>query len=215
MPLRTAPCRTTKTECVTPPLGPARHRPTLAIMVKLPVAGRVKTRLGRDIGMVPAAWWARHQIARLARTLPDPRWQTLLAVAPDRAVASPALPPLARLPQGPGDLGDRMAQVFRTLPGPVLIVGADIPGLTRAHVAAGFRALGTHDAVLGPTFDGGYWGIGLRRTDPLPPALFAAVRWSSEHALADTLATLAERRVGLLPRLHDVDTAADLARDLR
>ena len=181
-------------------------------MVKAPVAGRSKTRLGREIGMVPAAWWARHQLARLARTLPDPRWDTVLAVAPDSAVASAALPALPRLPQGPGDLGDRMARVFRALPGPVLIVGADIPGITRAHVAAGFAALGADDAVLGPAPDGGYWAIGLKRTRPLPPRLFEGVRWSSRHALADTLATLGTQRIASLPSLHDVDTAADLKR---
>lgn len=191
--------------------GRARH-PTLAIMVKAPAAGRSKTRLGREIGMVPAAWWARHQLARLARSLPDPRWRLVLAVAPDRAISSPALPAVSRIAQGQGNLGDRMGRVFRHLPGPVLIVGADIPGITRAHVAAGFAALGSHDAVLGPAPDGGYWAIGLKCTRPLPPRLFEGVRWSSEHALADTVATLGRRRIAVLPTLHDVDTAADLRR---
>lgn len=188
------------------------RRPTLAIMVKAPAAGRSKTRLGREIGMVPAAWWARHQLARLARRLPDPRWQTVLAVAPDRAVHSGALPRLPRVAQGHGDLGDRMARVLRRFPGPTLIIGADIPGITSAEIAAGFAALGSHDAVLGPAHDGGYWAIGLQRTRPLPPRLFDGVRWSSQHALADTLATLQGRRIAVLPTLHDVDTAADLAR---
>ncbi|MEZ5720735.1 MAG: glycosyltransferase [Paracoccaceae bacterium] len=181
-------------------------------MVKAPAAGRSKTRLGREIGMVPAAWWARHQLAHLARTLRDPRWDIMLAVAPDTAVASGALPALPRLAQGPGDLGDRMVRVFRALPGPTLIVGADIPGITQAHIAAGFAALGSHDAVLGPAPDGGYWAIGLRHTRPLPPRLFDGVRWSSPHALADTLATLDGRRAAFLVPLLDVDTAADLKR---
>ena len=157
-----------------------KRPPVVAIMVKAPAAGRSKTRLGREIGMVPAAWWARHQLARLA--------------------------------QGPGDLGDRMARVFRALPGPTLIVGADIPGITQAHIAAGFAALGSHDAVLGPAPDGGYWAIGLKRGRPLPPRLFDGVRWSSPDALAGTLATLDGRRIAFLAPLHDVDTAADLKR---
>jgi rSAM/selenodomain-associated transferase 1 len=185
-------------------------RPVLAIMVKAPVAGRSKTRLGREIGMVPAAWWARHQLARLARTLPDRRWTTLLAVAPDTALCHNGLPALPRVAQGNGDLGDRMARVFRRFPGPVLIIGADIPGITRAHVAAGFAALGSHEAAIGPAHDGGYWGIGLK-PGRRPPALFQGVRWSSEHALADTLATL-PASTAFLPTLHDVDTKADLAR---
>lgn len=190
-------------------------KPTLVVMVKLPVAGRVKTRLGREIGMVPAAWWARHRIGRIGRDLTDRRWRLVLAVAPDAAVPSAALPPLPRLAQGSGDLGDRMARVFRALPGPVLIVGADIPGITRGHVAAGFRALGAHDAVIGPAPDGGYWAIGLKQRRALPPGLFAGVRWSSEHAFRDTLVTLSGLRTAFLPELADVDCAADLGRDSR
>ena len=52
-------------------------------MVKAPVAGRVKTRLARDIGVIPATWWFRHQVTRLLRQIDDPRWRSVLAVAPD------------------------------------------------------------------------------------------------------------------------------------
>jgi glycosyltransferase A (GT-A) superfamily protein (DUF2064 family) len=58
--------------------------PTLIIMVKAPRPGRVKTRLGRGIGMGAAAWWYRHQTRTLIRRLRDPRWQIVLAVSPDR-----------------------------------------------------------------------------------------------------------------------------------
>lgn len=182
-------------------------------MVKRPRPGRVKTRLGRDIGMVPAAWWVRHQTVRLLRRLDDPRWQLVLAVSPDSAVhdryAWPAH--LPRLGQGRGDLGARMGRLLRAMPpGPVLIVGGDIPALGRAHVARAFAALGRHDAVFGPATDGGYWGVGLRRTGAVPAGIFDGVRWSTEHALADTLATIPGLRVGLVDRLSDVDTAADL-----
>lgn len=182
-------------------------------MVKRPRPGRVKTRLGRDIGMVPAAWWVRHQTARLLRRLYDPRWQLVLAVSPDSAAhdrhAWPAH--LPRLGQGRGDLGARMGRLLRAMPpGPVLIVGGDIPALGRAHVARAFAALGRHDAVFGPATDGGYWGIGLRRTGAVPAGIFDGVRWSTEHALADTLATIPGLRVALVDRLSDVDTAADL-----
>jgi glycosyltransferase A (GT-A) superfamily protein (DUF2064 family) len=63
--------------------------------------------------------------------------------------------------------------------------------------------------VFGPAEDGGYWLVGLGPCRPARP--FAEVRWSTEHALADTLANFAGRRVALLRTLRDVDTAADLA----
>ncbi len=51
----------------------AAYRPRLVVMLKLPQAGRVKTRLGAQIGMTASAWWFRHQSAALLRRLQDPR----------------------------------------------------------------------------------------------------------------------------------------------
>jgi glycosyltransferase A (GT-A) superfamily protein (DUF2064 family) len=139
-------------------------------------------------------------------------------VTPDRFVLEGCFwpPEIPRLSQGPGDLGTRMARPFAALPpGPVVIVGSDIPDLRRAHVARAFAALDCHDLVFGPAADGGYWLVGARRR-PLPPRLFANVRWSSPHALADTLANLEHGfSVALLDTLTDVDTGADLARSRR
>ena len=186
---------------------------TLVIMVKEPLPGRVKTRLGRDLGMTAAAWWFRHQTHALIRRVQDPRWQVVLAVAPDRAGLSSRVWPahLPRWPQGRGDLGDRMGRMLRAAPaGPVCVIGADIPGVTAARVADAFRALGSHDAVFGPAPDGGYWLVGLKRARHVPPRLFENVRWSTEHALADTVATLPDHRIAQVATLRDVDTIDDL-----
>lgn len=182
-------------------------------MVKEPRPGRVKTRLGRDIGMTASAWWFRHQAGRLLRRLRDPRWEILLAVSPDREGLQSRVWPqgLRRCPQGDGDLGARMgrmlAQVRR---GPACLIGADIPAITRAHIAQGFIALGNHDAVFGPAPDGGFWLIGLKHPRRQPPQLFRNVRWSSENALADSIATLPDHRIAQIVTLRDVDTADDL-----
>ena len=184
--------------------------PTLVIFVKEPRPGRVKTRLGAGIGLVPAAWWFRHQSQRLIRRLAgDPRWRTVLAVAPDREGMSSRIWPacVPRQPQGAGDLGDRMMRALGAK-GPTLIVGSDIPDIVASDIVAGFRALGDHDAVFGPAEDGGYWLIGYRHAPPKD--LFRHVRWSTEHALTDTLANLRGRRVGFLRGLNDVDEAGDL-----
>lgn len=186
---------------------------TLVIMVKEPRPGRVKTRLGRDLGMTAAAWWFRHQSRALIRRVQDPRWQVVLAVAPDKAGLNSRVWPahLPRWPQGRGDLGDRMGRMLRAAaPGPVCVIGADIPGIRPAHIAEAFRTLGNHDAVFGPAPDGGYWLVGLKRARPVPPTLFANVRWSTQHALADTIATLPDHRIARIATLNDVDTIDDL-----
>ncbi|MEO1107008.1 MAG: TIGR04282 family arsenosugar biosynthesis glycosyltransferase [Pseudomonadota bacterium] len=186
---------------------------TLVIMVKEPHPGRVKTRLGRDIGMVGAAWWFRHQTRSLIRRLRDPRWQTVLAVSPDAEGLTSRIWPadLPRAAQGRGDLGDRMGRMLRGMPkGPVCLIGADIPGITRRHIGRAFDALGASQMVFGPAPDGGYWLVGAQRYGALPTGLFRNVRWSTEHALADTLTSIPGRRIALVDELRDVDTVADL-----
>ncbi len=185
---------------------------TLIVMVKEPRPGRVKTRLGRDIGMTAAAWWFRHQTRALLRRIEDPRWQTVLAVSPDREGLQSRIWPahLTRWAQGQGNLGDRMARMLARASGPACVIGADIPGICRTHIAQAFSALGDHDAVFGPAPDGGYWLIGLKHPRRQPPGLFRNVRWSSHHALADTKATLRDHRIAHVATLRDVDTVRDL-----
>ena len=185
--------------------------PQLVIMAKAPVAGTVKTRLAKTIGVGEATCFHRAMTERAVRRLTRTRrWRSCLAVAPDRFAAHPVWPEgIDIVPQGPGDLGRRMGRLFETLPpGPVVIIGSDIPDITPADIAAAFRALGSNDAVLGPAADGGYWLIGLKR---MPRVLkpFPGVRWSSPDTRADTLANLEGARVALLRELDDIDTAED------
>ncbi len=186
----------------------------LVIMLKEPRPGRVKTRLGRDIGMVPAAWWFRHQTRALLRRLDDPRWHLWLAVSPDHTGLQSRIWPahLPRIAQGRGDLGARMGRIFRAMPrGPVLIIGGDIPGVQPRHIHHAFSRLGPNQTVLGPATDGGYWLIGMQRNSAVPNAVFRNIRWSSEHAMADTIASLPGQCIGFAATLRDVDTAADLS----
>lgn len=183
-------------------------------MVKEPRLGTVKTRLGREIGAVAATGFYRSVTANLIRRLArDPRWRTVLAVAPDRPLTSPFWPiDIGRVPQGRGDLGERMARLLgREGGGPTVLVGSDIPGLQQRHIAEAFALLRRYPAVFGPAEDGGFWLIGVRYRMRLA-GMFEGVRWSSPHALADTLKNLAGLRVGFAATLSDVDDAASYRR---
>ncbi|WP_439497216.1 TIGR04282 family arsenosugar biosynthesis glycosyltransferase [Bosea sp. (in: a-proteobacteria)] len=187
--------------------------PTLIVMVKAPLAGRIKTRLAREVGAVEAVRFYRAATAALLRRVGfDRRWRTLLAVDPPRAIGATFWPVgLARCAQGPGDLGARMRDLLALTRGPIVLIGSDIPGIAPGHLNAAFAALRHHDAVFGPAEDGGFWLVGLR-AGFRPRHLFDGVRWSSEHALADTLANLADARVALVETLFDVDDARDWRR---
>ena len=181
----------------------------LVVFAKAPRLGRVKTRLAADIGAVAAWGFYRQTLSRvIGKAAGDRRWRCWLAVTPDAAVHLRRTWPEGcwLIGQGGGDLGDRMGRVARTLPpGPVVIVGADVPGIRPVHMAAAFKALGRHDAVFGPARDGGYWLVGLKRR-PRYLDIFGGVRWSTETALADTVANLGSGQThALLETLDDID----------
>ena len=192
-----------------------RLTPNLVVFARAPRRGAVKRRLAADIGADAALAFYRRTLDDVLRRLGrDPRWRTWLAVTPDGDAARPGLwpsvPGVRLIAQGGGDLGDRMARPLHALPpGPVVIVGTDIPDIAPRHVVDAFAALGTNDMVFGPAADGGYWLVGARRRPRVPPNLFRDVRWSTEHALADTLAGLPRGyRAAMLETLDDVDDGA-------
>lgn len=191
----------------------------VVIFARAPQFGRAKRRLGRAIGMAEATRFYRAILRRQIQALTnDRRWTVWLFVTPDAEVSHPAwrggVPPRRIRPQGRGDLGQRMLAPFRKLPpGPVVLVGSDIPGMQPVHIAHAFQLLGQHELVFGPARDGGFWLIGARRLRAMPHGLFAGVRWSTAHALADTRASVSGSiPVGLADTLDDIDTADDLRR---
>ena len=186
-------------------------RDTVIVFARAPRLGAVKRRLARDVGDRAALRFHIATLTRLLRTLKScRRFDVVLAVTPDRCGFRLAVT-VRRMSQGRGDLGRRMN---RALAGyrRVALMGCDIPDAGAPDVRAAFAGLGTADAVFGPAADGGYWLIAL---GPRRPAdLFGATRWSTEHALADTLKQFRHHRVGFIRCLRDIDTAADFHRSM-
>lgn len=177
--------------------------------------GRGKRRLASRIGAVAALHFQRVALrALLYRLGTDSRWTVWIEMTPDRGRLTIVRPPgLAIRPQSGGDLGERMRRPMRRPPlglppGPVVVIGSDIPDIRVRHIGQAFRTLERHAFVFGPARDGGYWLVGSRRRPAETPDIFRGVRWSTEHALADTLKNLRAAQVGpTLPVLEDVDDA--------
>ena len=183
-------------------------KPVAIVFARAPRLGTVKRRLARDIGDRAALRFHAGTLDRLLRTLAaDRRFRTVLAVTPDHARMR--LPPrVMRIEQGKGDIGQRMYRALARFPRRgAAIVGSDIPDAGAADLWAAFRALGHADSAFGPAEDGGYWLVCLGPSRPAHP--FARVRWSTSHALSDTLRNFTGRKVALLRTLSDVDTVAE------
>lgn len=184
-------------------------RDTVIVFARAPRLGTVKRRLARDIGDRAALRFHTGVLTALLRQLRAcRRFDVVLAVTPDRVRFRLRLR-VRRIPQGGGDLGARMSRALGRYRR-VALMGCDIPDAGAADVKAAFRMLGATDAVFGPATDGGYWLIGLG--PHRPSDMFGSARWSTEHALADTLKQFRHHRVGFLRRLSDVDTVADYKR---
>lgn len=183
-------------------------RDVAIVFARVPRLGTVKRRLARDIGDRAALRFHQETLRRLLRGLArDRRMRVVAALTPDRAHMR--LPDrVARISQGGGDLGARMARCFGRFPRRrVALLGSDIPDANAADLRAAFRALGSADAAFGPARDGGYWLVAMGPRRPSRP--FAGARWSTAHALADTLANFPSQRVAFLRVLFDVDTLAE------
>jgi rSAM/selenodomain-associated transferase 1 len=181
--------------------------PLIILFARAPRLGCVKRRLAAGIGQAAALRFYRNQLARIMRELRP--FDAVLALTPDRAKFRPA-PKMPIIGQRHGDLGTRMHNAFAKFRRrPVILIGADIPDLNAAMLRAACRALRGHDAVFGPAEDGGYYLVGMSPRRPATP--FAKTRWSTEHALADTLKNFPRpRRIAALPVLADIDTQENL-----
>lgn len=186
-----------------------RRQRHLVVFARAPRLGAVKRRLAVGIGDLAALGFYRQTLARLLQRLGRGPWRCWIGVTPPAACRLRWPRPWRPFAQCSGDLGRRMTRAISDRPiGPVIIVGSDIPDIASAHIEDAFRALGRADAVFGAARDGGYWLVGCRRRPPLPH-LFERVRWSTAHALADTMRNLGRHEAIVLDHvLDDVDDEA-------
>ena len=195
---------------------------TVLLFAKLPVPGRVKTRL---IGALTATEAARLHAAFLADVIERLQGQPFALVPVWALERDELIPsePAGGLRQVEGDLGARMRHTFaeilsfepqgRECPFAVAI-GSDLPQIEPERIEQAFDKLAEGaDVVLGPARDGGYYLIGLGAA-ALDAPIFEGIAWSTESVLEATLECCREAglTVELLPEEEDIDTAESLAR---
>ena len=194
-------------------------RETLILFTRFPVAGRAKTRLIARLGAEGAAQLQREMTEHaLARVWPlvkrrgvdlEIRFEDGSAADMRRWLGSR----LSYVPQGSGDLGERMSRAsagaFAAGAHAVVIIGADCPELDASLVGRALDALRTNRLVFGPAKDGGYYLVGLNAA---AAQVFESIPWSTSDVLSTSIVRAREIGVEavLLPELSDVDGPADL-----
>ena len=201
---------------------------TLLIFAKAPRPGSVKTRLARALGAETAATAYRRMGRLIVDQLADAPAESVVCFDPPDAedevrrwLEQPDPRPAKRdsgeaqaarryLPQGAGDLGARMSRMFDQAfegGGPVVVVGTDAPAVDSSAVVRAIDALETADVVLGPSSDGGYYLMALRKPCP---ELFRSVPWSTSAVLWETAERA--RRTGLRTTYLEVESDIDHGR---
>ncbi|HET9985358.1 MAG TPA: TIGR04282 family arsenosugar biosynthesis glycosyltransferase [Longimicrobiales bacterium] len=203
------------------------HRPAVAadrllVFARRPVAGRVKTRLTPPLAPDDAAQLYEACLHDVVATAARERARIEIwydGGAEAEAYFAREFPLLARAPQAPGSLGERLedalARSFADGAERVAVVGSDAPTLPLSSIAAAFDDLHEVDAVLGPAADGGYYLVGVRAAGwPRAAALFRSIPWSTDEVLRASGERAAEAglEIRLLPGWYDLDRAEDLVR---
>ncbi|MEM1132781.1 MAG: TIGR04282 family arsenosugar biosynthesis glycosyltransferase [Pseudomonadota bacterium] len=184
---------------------------TLRLFAKYPVPGYAKTRLIPALGETGAAALHRTLAHRTCATLIASGQPVVAHYAGEEEMAFREwlgdTPDYAEQPEG--DLTNRLLAALGT--GPQIFFGADTPDLTVEIVQKAVVALETHQVVIGPAEDGGYYLIGMVR--PLPD-LFRDMPWSTDKVLPTTLARLEAMAIApvMLETLADCDRPEDLTR---
>ncbi|MBF2076300.1 MAG: TIGR04283 family arsenosugar biosynthesis glycosyltransferase [Synechococcales cyanobacterium C42_A2020_086] len=202
-------------------------RDQLILFTRYPLPGRTKTRLIPALGAAGAAALQRQMTEHTLNQVRSLLAQRIVSVEIWFAAEESASTEAARQQmqdwlgsdwsyqaQPTGDLGLRMADAFQHAFAAgmqqVVIIGTDCPGLDASRLAQAFAALTSHDLVVGPATDGGYYLIGLRQA---VPALFVDIDWGTATVFSQTMA-IAERchlSVAVLDPLTDIDRPDDLS----
>lgn len=188
------------------------------MFVKAPESGAVKTRLAASLGEAPVLELYRAFVSDLMEMLKKGEYPLRIFFYPPNAEAEIGkwLGSACHLtPQKGDDLGERMINAFREAFTEgfqsAVLIGSDTPDLPCAFIDEAFLSLNDHEAVIGPSFDGGYYLIGFRR-ETFHASAFEAVPWSTAEVFRKTTEILSDKqcRVHILQKLRDIDTIHDL-----
>ncbi len=185
----------------------------LGLFAKWPRPGFVKTRLAATLGVSFATQLADAFLQDALTRLDGIAEQQVVLFTPDED--RDLFFGLTRnrwclQAQGAGSLGERLQrffeQSFALKSSAVVAVGTDSPTLPVEFARQAFKLLQSHEVVLGPAADGGYYLIGLSRHSP---EIFDEIAWGTAEVLRQTVARLTGIRLALLPIWYDVDTIDD------
>ncbi|PKQ43863.1 TIGR04282 family arsenosugar biosynthesis glycosyltransferase [Confluentibacter flavum] len=194
------------------------HFPTsknaLIIFIRNPELGKCKTRLAETIGNEAALKIYKQLLLHtsdVTKSITADRFVFYSEAIQKNDIWEDAI--FRKKLQSEGDLGVKMETAFLELfqmgYEKAIIIGSDLFDLKPLHINSAYQALNTHEVVIGPAKDGGYYLLGLSKMNE---SLFKNKPWSTSNLLEETLNELRENNIKFttLETLNDIDTYEDL-----
>ena len=190
----------------------------LIIFVRNPELGKVKTRLAKTIGDENALLVYKELLSHtfgITKDLICDKYILYQDAINTNDIWENKI--FEKRVQKGADLGERMHNAFSDLfkkgYESIVIIGSDCYDLDKQIIVDSFQLLNSHDVVIGPALDGGYYLLGLKKN---LPEIFNEMPWSSPLLMNETTKILNELSytIGFLPSLNDVDEKSDLNKKL-
>jgi len=184
------------------------------LFTKEPKLGFVKTRLAKSCGGGFTLELYKKFVLDLVGTLQICKFDFKLCAYPNLEIINKIFGDFGNFLQCDGDLGVKMqtafSRQFEKGYEKILLIGSDTPHLDCELLAKSFNALDNHEAVLGPSVDGGYYLIGFNK-HTFCKDVFSDIPWSTDMVLKKTLHRLNTKRIYFLQELNDIDVFDDLS----
>ncbi len=190
----------------------------LLVFAKSPEPGKVKTRIGMTVGMEKAAKIYSELLEKTLQEIKNKSfWKNIIYITPDSNTEYFAHYNIDIKIQQGNELGSKLINSFNEAnllnPEKIIVIGSDCPELTNIDIKKAFCALESSPAIIGPTFDGGFYlfGLNTKYIDKIKEIFNTEIKWSTDIVF-EQIKNICDKinlPLYILDKKNDIDTEND------
>ena len=188
----------------------------IIVLAKAPILGEVKTRIGKNIGMDRSKWIYEQLLSHTSNVTKKTKIKTVLFKNKNHEKLETLFKhSIASKFQLGRSLGEKMENAFhwafKKKYKKIILIGADLWTLNEKIIIDSFKLLDKFNLVIGPSYDGGYFLIGMKKPNE---NIFKNIPWSTNNVLEKTISKMKTRKISFLEITKDIDSFSDLKSNL-
>ena len=188
----------------------------IIVLAKAPIMGEVKTRIGKNIGMDRSKWIYEQLLSHTSNVTKKTKIMTVLFKNKNNKKLENLFKHSVKSKLQLGEnLGEKMANAlqwaFKKKYKKIVLIGTDLWTLNEKTITNSFKLLDKCDLVIGPSYDGGYFLIGMKNPDE---NIFKNIPWSTNNVLEKTILKIKDRKISFLEIAKDIDSFSDVKSNL-